>query len=1011
MMPALFFPLVLCGQYSHQIFEHLTVEDGISSNKVTGVIQDKEGFYWIATQNGLNRFDGSSFTQYYHLPGDSTSLPHNFCTAILQDFQGRIWITTYGGVCRYDKVSGTFKTITLPGSQYTTQGHLRLTNLSTDGETTMWVMGNGIWRIDLSTDKIEYMKAEEQNPYAPSLFDFSRNIVYDTLRQGWWMALGDGLNFYDRQSRQFYKRSHNPKGWKIFDSAMPGAITLDDRSRLWFVDRMEKNLAVFDVNENTIRLNQKELSWHIMELQSDPDGRIWIFYWSDNSEIYVPETNQTITDFFQIDHDHSMLTSLADGIFIDQSGSTWIYSGEGISIYNPRNQYYKLYPYDLTPFKDKSAIATVYAIAQTQPNTIWMGTDLGLFEYDLRTGHMLRLPVRGPSKISKKEELPYKSSAVTTLTAVDHQLFLGIQDQLIRYNTSTRKTESQISLLPNVQFIRKEPQGILWAGTWSNGLFSIDPVTGTKKHFIAGDQKETSLRTNSLIAGYMENDTLWIGYNGGHGFAGVDLKTRSVTHYLPSFEGATSYAQGTITALAKAEGRLWLGTYGGGLVEYDPSVNTYHLYQQEAGLKSNYIHSLFSDHQKRLWISTADGLCLFDIITKQILPLEFDSSFPDNDYVDSGCRGVDGKLYFFQRDKIFEIDPVKFISDTTYPRLVISTFRIFDEENALPPETESIRLRHNQNFFSFSFSAIRTQPQVLVRYAYQLEGFDPDWVETTSTYAGYTNVPPGEYRFLIRLQNDVGQWSAPLLSREIIITPPFWKTAWFIALIMLGVACILYALHRYRIRQIKKIYSIRTQISRDLHDDIGASLSSIHIYSTIAEEEIQHDPEKAKTFLQQINVNSRQVMEDISDIVWANRLQHEHHASLDARIKNYGYDLLSQKNMACTYRIDPEAEQRVTNPETRRNILMIIKEALNNMAKYSEASHAEIELFLKGNDLWLRISDNGCGFNPEQRNGGNGLEHMRKRAEDLGGSLTITSQPGKGTMILCQIPVTRISDK
>jgi signal transduction histidine kinase len=654
---------------------------------------------------------------------------------------------------------------------------------------------------------------------------------------------------------------------------------------------------------------------------------------------------------------------------------------------------------------------TVYGIAQTDMGSIWMATDLGLFRYDLATGKMQKkeIPVRSGSV--SKDQIPFISTAVTALTAQDSILYLGIEDQLIGYEVSTGKITLQLTLLPNIQFIRGDANGVLWVGMWISGLFRVDPKLKSVRHFVAGDHPNGQLKTNGLISGNSIGEKLWLGYNGGHGFASMDINTFALEHYMPLINGKTTYAQGTINALAVAGDHVWLGTYGDGLIDYDLSSQTCTLYQQGDGLSGNYVHHLLLDAHQRLWISTADGLCLFDPISRRVQALDITSAFPDIEYVESGCMGVNGNLCFFDREKILVIDPLAYRFDTSFARVVVSRFSVFDQDMSMPPESEPIRLRHNQHFFSFTFSAIKSRPDKKTEYGYMLDGFDPKWVETTSPIAGYTNVPPGRYVFMIRIANDAGVWSEPLWRREIIIVPPFWKTAWFAALVILGLASLLYALHRYRIMQLKKIYSIRTQISRDLHDDIGASLSSIHIYSSIAEEEIKQDPEKAKTFLQQINASSRQVMEDISDIVWANRLQHEHHASLDARIKNYGYDLLSQKNIACTYRIDPQAEQQVTKPEARRNVLLIIKEALNNMAKYSDATHAEIELFLNGNNLSLRISDNGCGFDPEKRNGGNGLEHMQKRTEALNGSLTITSKPGNGTIVQCQIPVTKISDK
>jgi signal transduction histidine kinase len=264
---------------------------------------------------------------------------------------------------------------------------------------------------------------------------------------------------------------------------------------------------------------------------------------------------------------------------------------------------------------------------------------------------------------------------------------------------------------------------------------------------------------------------------------------------------------------------------------------------------------------------------------------------------------------------------------------------------------------------------------------------------------------------MLKATNEDGEWSDALLRIPVYIKPPYWQTWWFITLCVVTGAAIAYAFHRYRISQVKKIYSVRTQISRDLHDDIGASLSSINIYSSVAESEVRENPEKAKEIIQQINVNSRQVMENISDIVWANRINRTEDDTLASRIRNYGYDLLSHKNIDGTYTIDPNIEKRLTSPEARKSILLIIKEAINNVAKYSDATEAKVIVELNGTDLNVVIEDNGKGFDASNQRRGNGLIHMRQRAEALGGKMEIASEKGAGTRIHAKIPLANISDR
>ncbi|HMK03489.1 MAG TPA: sensor histidine kinase [Ferruginibacter sp.] len=202
----------------------------------------------------------------------------------------------------------------------------------------------------------------------------------------------------------------------------------------------------------------------------------------------------------------------------------------------------------------------------------------------------------------------------------------------------------------------------------------------------------------------------------------------------------------------------------------------------------------------------------------------------------------------------------------------------------------------------------------------------------------------------------------------------------------------------------------RSRIAKDLHDDIGSTLSSIHVYSSVASKSMDKDAEKARDALQHINENSRRVLDTMSDIVWAMKTNEDGVNSLEGKLKNYGYELLTPLGINCNYIIDQEAEKKISNMAARKNILLIIKEAINNIAKYSEATASGVSITLKDAWLLLEIYDDGKGFAGTGHGRGNGLQNMKERARDLGGALFINSEEGKGTRITCEIPITTISN-
>jgi signal transduction histidine kinase len=215
------------------------------------------------------------------------------------------------------------------------------------------------------------------------------------------------------------------------------------------------------------------------------------------------------------------------------------------------------------------------------------------------------------------------------------------------------------------------------------------------------------------------------------------------------------------------------------------------------------------------------------------------------------------------------------------------------------------------------------------------------------------------------------------------------------------------------LEKIKAVYETREQernrIAQDLHDDIGATLSSIHVYSSVASKVATQDEGKLKEALQQIKENTRQVMENMSDIIWAIKANQSGDLTFENKLKNYGYELLSPLNIRCFYLINKSAEEKLVNVEARKNILLIAKEAMNNIAKYSQATDVTIRLDSLNGDILLEIVDNGKGFD-ENRHFGNGLQNMQQRGEDVGGELNIASEKGAGTSVLFKVPIAKISD-
>ncbi len=992
------FPLF--SQSSHKVFEHLTTEYGLSSNKVEAVVQDDDGFYWIATQNGLNRFDGTNFKIYRHQPDDTTSLTHNNCTAILKDKLGDIWIATYNGVSRYRKRTNSFQRIFLQYPRKNQELVNRIYHLAVDSTGNVWIAGNGLWQYNASTNQITLFQSNEQSLNGKPVYNVIHQLHYDRSRHGLWLSTGNGVIFFNITDSKFFHSAYNPHKWKVFDHSRNNEFTMDQSDNLWFRDQESQCIASFNINRNEVIVTPFKITSGIRQLQADDQNRIWLFYYVERSLILDPASMMIDSSFFGQTPDRSILSEQATSFYIDHDDNYWITSGNGISIFGEANQYYRLYQLR-SPDHSGEQPMRIQALAQSQPGYLWVGTAEGLYRYNLQSG--------GTKKISFPSVVP----GVTTLLAEDNKVWIGAHDQLTCIDANSHHVLYHVQLQPGIIFVKRDDMHHVWIGQWTRGLFQLDEDGTQIKYHSTETDSLTGIKHNSLISAYSDTDQLWIGYNAGMGFSSLSTNTGEWKHYHPDIEptAANMVHAGTVTAITRDHfGHLWIGTHGGGMFSFDPATQSFSEYSQTSGLNSNYINSILADTSDRLWIATSDGMNIMDVTSHSIRSLDMNVSFHDNDFRQNGLSGQDGKLYFFFNDKVIEIDPALYDPKRTPGRMVISSFTVFDTDRQLPLANEPIILSYNENFFSFGFSVIKTHPLQQMQYAYRIKGFDKDWIYTDMPFANYTNVPHGQYNFQVKAMNDNGEWSGSLIDIPMRIYPPFWKTWWFILLVVFVGMAGVYGLYRYRIGQIKKVMTMRARISRDLHDEVGSALSSIHVYSSVAEKSMEKNPQATRDALHVIYENTRQVMENMSDIVWAINSADQGGLSIEKKIKNYGFELLTPLGIVTTYTIDPEVEQKLLHMEARRNVLLITKEAMNNIARYSQASSASIEMRVVDYNLQLRIQDNGIGFDHTDQSSGNGLSNMQKRSASLGGKCDIQTGSQQGTTITCHIPVASIRD-
>ena len=523
---------------------------------------------------------------------------------------------------------------------------------------------------------------------------------------------------------------------------------------------------------------------------------------------------------------------------------------------------------------------------------------------------------------------------------------------------------------------REDRAGNLWLAPYSGGL--VRHRDGKFTDFGAADGVPAGFIRDLYLD---RSGRLWVAST-QNGISRVD--DPAAAH--PRFENVTTadgLASNHATCFAEDKwGRIYIGT-GRGVDQFEPATNHFKHFTTADGLADNFINVAFADHQGDLWFGTLQGLSRF-------VPAPEPARAPP--MIRIGALRVAG-------------------SPRSLSELGLSDVSTFD-------------LAPNQNQLQIDFFSIGFTPGETLRYQYMLQGSDRDWsAATTGRTVNYSSLPPGSYRFIVRAINANGVVSEQRATVSFRVLPPFWRRWWFITIAVVLVAGAVFfsaryrgarmlerrqaeaALHRAGQERLAELEQVRKRIATDLHDDIGSSLTRISLLSEVAQRQGADAAKPESTSLPVIAALSRELVDSMSDIVWAINPNKDSLADLTQRMRRFAGDLFAAREIDVRFRLpDSERDFRI-GANVRRELLLIFKEAVNNAVRHSGCTEANIEFRMEAERLFLQLSDNGRGFDVTGKSNGHGLASMRERAEGLGGKLEIVSGEGKGTQLSFTIPV------
>jgi len=484
------------------------------------------------------------------------------------------------------------------------------------------------------------------------------------------------------------------------------------------------------------------------------------------------------------------------------------------------------------------------------------------------------------------------------------------------------------------------------------------------------------------------------------------------TSNVPSIISARSFKSGLstkdVTSIAERRGgKFWVTTQGGGLFDFDPEREP-----QFVSVPSPFqsMQNMVTDNAGNLWVVASGGLLHYDTQKNKWVRFDERDGIPQEGLNGSLFKDESGNIYAGGDGFFVHFDPIVQRENNEMPRTTITHFVVMDSPSDSLLRHEMIELPFDQNFISIEFASLCFSDAAAVTFQYKLEGLeglDENWRDNgTSNTVSYSDLSPGSYTFRVRAFNNDGMADTNEAVLRIVIRPPYYLKWWFISIIGLIVAGILYSFFRYRNQQHQKLEGVRNKIARDLHDDLGSALGSISFFSETAKRTLREQNNGGtEKVLEKIGNTSREMIENMHDIVWAVNPDNDTFHHVIERMKNFAMDLASSSNVALHFSTDDGLGDVKLTMTERKNLFLIFKETLYNSVKYAACTEISVQLKKSsGHKATMIVSDNGGGFDVAQRFGkGNGLKNMKVRSLEINAKFEMVSAPGEGTQVRVEL--------
>jgi signal transduction histidine kinase/ligand-binding sensor domain-containing protein len=838
-------------------------------------------------------------------------------------------------------------------------------------------------------------------------------LYCDKKGQLWLLANGN-LYFIDPKTAVFRKIPFSGNG----TTTRIGSITFDNSGRLWIGDEAAPRIGCCNLAATgAVVIAMYELpktagatdAFHTIKAVTGINGnaaeKILLSTVSSGIYLFDPGNDRFTHVAHNTDDIYSLGNDQVTGMLQDASGLLWVTTAYGAHVYDPaRQQLQTVFVHDKT--NSPELVTDVLPDNDHALNKLtWLGTEVNeLVRYNTDNGQMQHFALAKNGVADRVQYLFQQPNGDLWIggyygfyllkKSSDHVQQLAFQDGNGPYSISC---------------IRQLPGSDLLVSSFENGVWIYRPGTGIIQHF---DTKN----------GLFSNRCTYIsGGSGGvyfitHIAPGVSIinvnngNTENINfqHFLEQelrYPASFTYCSYPDTA----ENILWVGT-GLGLVKYNLNNSTGQLLEPTTRLNTdNEIWSIVPEGKDYLWLKTTFGVYKFNKRTAAV-----------DEFFTLERKHIPSQTGYFRMRrhnetllipayKSFHVLQMNRQSSIVAVSHIVLLDVLIDGKKSGPTQdagTADIVLQPGETSLALNFASLNFRYPELTRYSYRLYGGDNKWHSLgDKTSLSFASLKPGSYTLQITAQHYGHETVIRPLVVRITVKPFFWQTTWFYILLLAVIVLAIFGLYRYRIQQVMAMQRIRQKISKDLHDDIGATISSIGLLASMARTD-QVQAEKKKQFLDRIIEQSRSVSQSLSDIVWSINPQNDHLDVVFARIHRFASELFEAKNIRYEIQLPAEKQLHIVIPMiARQHIYLLFKEAINNIIKYAGATEVQIAVDVQARTMQILIADDGVGFDKNTVKMGNGIYNMQKRVAELKGSFVLESAPGKGTGIKIVIPL------